>query len=43
MSEQNYDERLINVLNANIDSKVLKLDNAYEFIKKVIGDIDDKN
>lgn len=43
MSINNYDPRVEEVLISKINSRVISLDLAYEYIKKVIGDIDDKN
>lgn len=43
ISIENYDSRIDEVLNSKIKAKVLSVNETFEYIKKVIGDIDGKN
>ena len=43
ISPENYDKRVEEVLNTKIKAKVLSVEETFEYVKKVIGDIDDQN
>lgn len=43
INEENYDSRLESFLDAKLNTNVIPLEGAYDYVAKVIGEIDDKD